>query len=183
MCSSHPAVAVLVAKRPQFTAFVARRVRDPEVVDEILQDSWLKALEHLDRVRDPEASVAWFWRILRNRTNDAWRAQDLSSRRDASDDVEVTELAARELEPEPSACRCAMGALAALKAEYVDILREVEMGGMPVVAYARSRGLTASNAGVRVFRAREALKRALANACGACATAERCEACACEAQD
>jgi len=40
---------------------------------------------------------------------------------------------------------------------------------MPVKDYAARAGLTASNAGVRVFRAREALRKQVARSCGTCA--------------
>lgn len=43
------------------------------------------------------------------------------------------------------------------------------LGGTPVKAFAEQKGLSASNAAVRVFRAREALKKRVTESCGACA--------------
>ena len=45
--------------------------------------------------------------------------------------------------------------------------------------YAQRKGLTAGNAAVRVFRAREALKRRVAESCGACAE-HGCLNCTCQ---
>ena len=41
--------------------------------------------------------------------------------------------------------------------------------GYAVKTFAEQRGLSASNAGVRVFRAREALKKRVSESCGMCA--------------
>jgi hypothetical protein len=48
-----------------------------------------------------------------------------------------------------------------------------------VKAFADQRGLTASNAGVRVFRAREALKKRVTESCGTCAE-HGCRNCTCQ---
>ncbi len=50
-----------------------------------------------------------------------------------------------------------------------EALLAIEVGGTPVKAYAEQKGLSASNAAVRVFRAREALKRRVTESCGTCA--------------
>jgi RNA polymerase sigma-70 factor (ECF subfamily) len=67
-----------------------------------------------------------------------------------------------------------------LKAEYADALREIDVGGMSVVAYAAARGITASNAAVRVFRARKALLARVEEQCGRCAEGGGCgDSCTC----
>jgi RNA polymerase sigma-70 factor (ECF subfamily) len=43
------------------------------------------------------------------------------------------------------------------------------MDGMPVKAFAEATGISPSNAGVRVFRAREALRKQVVRSCGTCA--------------
>ena len=48
-----------------------------------------------------------------------------------------------------------------------------------VKAFAERQGLTAGNAAVRVFRAREALKRRVVESCGTCAE-HGCVACTCD---
>lgn len=58
-----------------------------------------------------------------------------------------------------------------LKPEYADALRRIDVDGMPVKTYADEAGTSASNAGVRVFRARDALRKQVAHSCGTCARA------------
>jgi RNA polymerase sigma-70 factor (ECF subfamily) len=48
-----------------------------------------------------------------------------------------------------------------------------------VKAFAEQHGLTVSNAGVRIFRARAALKKRLIDSCGTCAE-HGCRDCACQ---
>ena len=66
-------------------------------------------------------------------------------------------------------CACVTRLAATLKPEYADALQAIDVQGMPVKAFAEQRGLSTSNAGVRVFRAREALKKRVRESCGMCA--------------
>lgn len=98
---------------------------------------------------------------------------------------------ARELEAdgpkgelEQEICRC-IGELArTLKPESMPTLRResVELDGIAVKDFAARRGISASNAGVRVFRAREALRRQVAAACGTCAE-HGCFDCHCASEE
>jgi RNA polymerase sigma-70 factor (ECF subfamily) len=67
-----------------------------------------------------------------------------------------------------------------LKPEYAEALQAIEIGGMPVKTFADQKGLSSSNAGVRVYRAREALKKRVAESCGTCAE-HGCLDCTCQA--
>jgi len=49
------------------------RVRDPDRVDDLCQESILKALENLPRLRDPSRFPAWLYRIAVNTLRDALR--------------------------------------------------------------------------------------------------------------
>ena len=75
-------------------------------------------------------------------------------------------------------CAC-VGRLAnTLKPEYAEVLRAVDVEETPVKAFAEAAGLTASNAGVRLFRAREALRKEVTASCGTCAE-HGCLDCSC----
>jgi alpha-glucuronidase len=64
--------------------------------------------------------------------------------------------------------------------ESLDFDMQVRGRGTPVKTFASERGLTPGNAGVRVFRAREALKKRLVESCGTCAE-HGCRDCTCQA--
>lgn len=186
MCQAHAALEnvdpvvlqTLLARREVFTRFLVRRLHDPVVAEEVLQESFLKGLDKLCHLRDPEAAVAWFYRVLRNAVNDRYRAWEAERRR--ATEVEADTLEADEAEAEGRPCGCVHGAVDALKPEYAEVIREVELGGVPLKAWAARRGLTANNAGVRAFRARAALLREVQHTCGSCAEGH-CRDCTCAA--
>jgi RNA polymerase sigma-70 factor (ECF subfamily) len=46
-----------------------------------------------------------------------------------------------------------------LKPEYAEAIQAIDVQGLAVKTFAEEHGLSANNAGVRVFRAREALRK------------------------
>ena len=61
--------------------------------------------------------------------------------------------------PKAEICGCVTRLAGTLKAEYAEALQAIDVGGQAVKSFAAEHGLSPGNAGVRVFRAREALKR------------------------
>ena len=80
------------------------------------------------------------------------------------------------------ACRCVSRLADTLKPEYAQALRRIEVDGIPVTQFAEEQGISKSNAAVRVFRAREALRRQVAVSCGTCAE-HGCISCTCGTSD
>jgi RNA polymerase sigma-70 factor (ECF subfamily) len=75
-------------------------------------------------------------------------------------------------------CACVSRLAATLKPEYAEALQAIEIAGTPVKTFAAQKGLSPSNAAVRVFRAREALKKRVSESCGTCAE-HGCANCTC----
>src|SRR4051812_38514227 len=153
------ALAVLLDNHRAFLRYLERRVGDRELAEDILQDAFIKVMDRPDQAPGDEGVVPWFYRTLRNAAIDRFRRRDAASR--------AVEAFARELEthPAPEAdieaeiCACIGRLATTLKTEYAEALEAIDVHGTPVKAFAEQRGLSASNAGVRVFRAREALKK------------------------
>lgn len=160
-------VAALVASRREFLAFVERRVGDRALAEEILQDALVKSLDHVAEIR--ESAIGWFYRLLRNAIIDHARRAGAHQRRLAALATELDSATADDVELERVVCRCVGELAATLKPEYAEALRRIDVDGTSVKAYADEAGITASNAGVRVFRARAALRKQVARSCGACA--------------
>jgi RNA polymerase sigma-70 factor (ECF subfamily) len=168
-------VATLVENHRAFLAFVERRVGSRAAAEEILQSAFVKNLEKLDTIR--ESAVGWFYKVLRNAIVDHHRRAAAAGKRleryaadlEATEAQAETQAEARDEELHGTVCKC-VGALAAtLKPEYADALHRIEIEGVSVKDYAERLGISSSNAGVRVFRAREALRRQVARSCGTCA--------------
>jgi RNA polymerase sigma factor (sigma-70 family) len=169
----------LLTQQKQFLAFVQRRVSDSELAEDILQTAYLRAFEHQDDFKPSESAVAWFYRLLRNAVIDSYR-------RRASTD-KALQAWTRELETasQPSSdvhnevCACLHGIVDGLKPEYSEILRAVDLGEQRLQDFAQQRNLSASNAGVRIHRARAALRKQLVRTCAACSV-HGCLDCTCK---
>jgi RNA polymerase sigma-70 factor (ECF subfamily) len=175
---SAAAIGVLVENHRAFLRFLERRVRDRALAEDILQDAFARVADRPELLPPDDALVPWFYRALRNATIDRYR-RDAASRR-ALDALarEFESAEARHAEIEREACACVGRLAGTLKPEYAEVLRAVEVEGQSVKAFAESRGLTASNAGVRLLRARQALKRQVMASCRTCAE-HGCLDCSC----
>jgi RNA polymerase sigma-70 factor (ECF subfamily) len=171
-------VEALVDNHRRFLAFLERRVGSREVAEDILQEAFVRGLARAGQLRDQDSVVAWFYRSLRNAVADHWRRTGLERRIFDDSGGEAPEPAA-EPAAHPDAgsdsemmqfvCECATALLGTLKPEYAEALRRVELDGVSVKDFAREKSMTPNNASVRLFRAREALRRQVERSCGTCA--------------
>ena len=168
----------LVDNHRQFLAFLERRLGDRALAEDILQDAFVKSLQKDEDTRDETSSVAWFYRTLRNAVIDHYRRSGARNR--------ALETLARELEdavePPPEVrdeiCGCVSRLASTLKPEYEAAIRRIDVEGAPVQDFAAEAGITPNNASVRVFRAREALRKQVKTSCGTCAD-HGCLECSC----
>lgn len=63
----------LAEYRPQIRRHLLAMVRDPEAAEDLTQETYGRALAHLDTRRDPKAGLAWLFRIATNTTLDRLR--------------------------------------------------------------------------------------------------------------
>ena len=168
----------LVDNHREFLGFLERRLGNRALAEDILQDAFVKSLEKAEAVRDDSSSVAWFYRLLRNAVIDHYRRRGTRDR--------ALEALAREMEdavePPPEIhdeiCGCVKRLAATLKPEYEQAIRRVEVDGAAVNEFAAETGISPGNAAVRVFRAREALRKQVKASCGTCAE-HGCLECSC----
>jgi RNA polymerase sigma-70 factor (ECF subfamily) len=168
----------LVDHHRQFLRFLESRLGDRSLAEDILQDAFVKSLAKPEDQRDETSSVAWFYRTLRNAVIDHFRRTGARSR--------ALETLGREMEgavePPPelrdAICGCVAQLAATLKPEYEQAIRRIDVEGAPVQDFAAEAGITANNASVRVFRAREALRKQVKASCGTCAE-HGCLECSC----
>lgn len=169
--------AELARKQHDFLAFLERRVGDRAAAEDILQDAFVRSLDKLQDLRDPNAAVAWFYRMLRNATVDHHRRRGAAQRGlDAlAAELEIVDAGS---EAHQEVCRCVAEVARELKPEYAAALNRIEVDGVPVKDFADEAGITSNNAAVRAFRARAALRKGVEKTCGACA-ARGCADCTC----
>lgn len=162
-------VAALVAGHQRFLAFLERRVGSSAEAEVILQEAFVRGIQRAGSVRESEAASAWFFRLLRNALIDHRRRAEGSFPGLSASEIELAEFAAGQSEDAAEACRCVLELADTLKPEYAAALRRVELEGRSIQDFAAEAGITPNNATVRLFRAREALRRRVHEACRTCA--------------
>ncbi len=122
---------------------------------------------------------AWFFRILRRAIVDrARRELVVAATLDRAAAELQGDLAVARSVDDHDVCACLLALVDALPSTQAAVLRRVELEGQSVKAFAAEAGIGESNAGVRVFRARRALRELVRKACGACAE-QGCLDCCC----
>ena len=162
-------LALLLDNHARFLSFLERRVGSRDEAEDILQDAFVRSIGRTDSLRSPESATAWFYRVLRNALIDRHRREGTRERAFLELAAETEEGSeARDQELEAVVCACITALVDTLKPEYGTALRRVELDGLSVRRFAEEAGITPSNAGVRLHRARQALRRQVARSCGTC---------------
>jgi RNA polymerase sigma factor (sigma-70 family) len=168
---------VLVENHRAFLRFLERRVGDRALAEDLLQDAFTRNLDRVSDIPD-EGLVPWFYRVLRNAVIDRHRRTGAEARALAAFTQELTSKAQPGEDLHREICACVGRLASTLQLKYAEILRAVDVEDTPVKAFAEAAGLTISNAGVRLFRAREALRKQVVASCGTCAE-HGCVDCSC----
>jgi RNA polymerase sigma-70 factor (ECF subfamily) len=146
-------------------AFVAARIRDPELAADITQDVLVRTIASgaLDRV---DNLTAWLYQSARNAVIDSYRTRrihdqiaDLDRWPDPSSSDNGPNLATREL------ARCVQPLLADLHPTARDALTRVDLDGQTHQQAAAQLGISVSGMKSRVQRARRQLKDRITSCC------------------
>ena len=146
--------------KSRLRGYVARRVREPDVVDDILQEVFLKAYENLHSLRLRGSVAPWLYRIAANVITDHYRSQKPW--------VELPEgLAAPEPEHGPVAelATCLQPLIDDLPEPSREALLLSEIDGLSQKEVAVRLGISYSGAKSRVQRGREQLRQRLHDCC------------------
>jgi len=169
--------ARLLGSLTEVLAYARRKVGDPELAADLVQDSLLKALRTAPSLRDEDRVLPWFYRILNNTITDAYRRRR-TARKHLDLFPEEGEPAAPEEEDEAAVCQCLYPLLETMHPDYALLIRTLDLDGADPRATAERLGITRDNLKVRRHRARRQLRQRLEQTCGVCAT-HGCLDCTC----
>lgn len=146
--------------RSRLRGYIAKRVREDDAVDDILQDVFLKASENLHSLKSRGSVAAWLYRIASNAIVDHYRS------RKPWEELPV-ELAAPESERDFVAelATCLQPLIADLPETYRTALVLSEIEGLPQREVAGQLSISLSGAKSRVQRGREKLRQRLLDCC------------------
>jgi len=172
------AVAVLVENQRAFVRFVEKKLGDRALAEDVVQEAFVRSADKVATLGDEESVIAWFYRVLKNAVVDQYRRRAAKDRKLEAFAAELEAEGGPDAELQGTVCQCVSRLSGTLKAEYAEALQRVEIDGISVKEYAAEVGITSNNAAVRVFRAREALRKQVIRCCGACAK-HGCVDCTC----
>lgn len=144
-------------------SFLLQRVSDPQVADDLLQETFLRIHKKLDDVSDEQRITSWVFQIARNLVIDHYRAKGREQATTMPDDVEAP---TREQE---NFNELVEGWLPAMIAQLPDTYREAvelyELKEIPQQQIAEQLNISLSGAKSRVQRGRAKLKSLLLECC------------------
>lgn len=141
--------------------FVRKRVRSPEVTDDLVQDVFAKAVKAIESGRVPANLAGWLYAAARTTIVDHYR-----SRREG--EIELSDdLATAESDPslERELSDCLRPLAASLPARYRDTLLRTDFDGRTMGSVAAEDGVSLSAVKSRASRARALLKSKLLECC------------------
>ncbi len=154
----------------EFLRFLSRRTRSIDEAEDILQDFYLKAIRSARTIKEPGALKGWLAQVLRRTLADYYRRS--SVRKAALQRLQVSEGSVMLIDDEAdrAVCNCLYRILPAMPVEYSQLIWEVDLLGQPRSRVAKRLGISPNNLGVRLHRARRALRGALMRFCTTCPT-------------
>lgn len=165
----------VVAWRSRVYRHLLGLTRDATLADDLTQETLLRALTHLDGVRDDQALLGWLFRIATNIAVDHVRGAQRAVTPVDMDQLGATRSApplwaAPALAPPATAERVEMSAcidrqLAALPDDYRVALLLHDGHGMTNPEIAKKLGCSVATVKIRVHRGRTRLRAALTEAC------------------
>ncbi len=167
--------ARLVPFRPQVQRHILAMVRDRAEAEELTQDTYARAFERIGQLRDPQAALAWLYRIATTVSLDRLR-----QRRPSTTPLDETALSGEAAEGAADGDRqpslldaleqsemseCVQGYLAALPDDYRIAILLHDAHGLSNPEIAELLGCSLATAKIRVHRARARLRETLDAAC------------------
>ncbi|MEY3895444.1 MAG: hypothetical protein RLZZ214_963 [Verrucomicrobiota bacterium] len=156
----------LLENQRTFVAFARSRLGSPELAEDVMRESLVKALVSANQPAAGDDTVTWFYRILRRSIIDLYRRE--AARKRAMDRFE------QELPETPGEndvrvlCQCFKRLMPAVPETYRELLQRIDLEGEDAGHVASELGLTRNNLTVRLHRARKHLREALSRSCRTC---------------
>ena len=145
----------------QLRGFIYRRIPDPSIVDDLVQEVFLKVQSKVATLKDETRLQSWLYQITRNTMMDYFRGQKPEEELPDTPDLPEAEVS-HVLE---ELAECVRPMMDALPEEYRLPLLLSDLEGLPQKEVAERLGLSLSAAKSRVQRARDRLKSAFIECC------------------
>ena len=176
--SAASAERALLDGRGAFLGFLVKRLGNRADAEDVLQEFCIRVLARKDQLRDVERMDAWLYTILRSTLNDHYRKGTRRNRLATAAAREPEEWVADAPSQMARLCTCHNGLISGLRPADAELIRRIDFGEEDRGVVAADLGLSRNSLGVRLHRARAALRDALISHCGECCQADR-DDCSC----
>lgn len=163
----------LLDGRGTFMGFLVKRLGNRSEAEDVLQDFCIRVLDRKDQLRDAERMDAWLYAVLRSTLNDHYRKGTRRNRLASAAAREPEEWVADAPTQMARLCTCHGGLISQLRPTEAELIRRIDFGEEDRETVALDLGLSRNALGVRLHRARTALRDALIRHCGACCRDDR----------
>lgn len=168
----------LMDGRGAFMGFLVKRLGNRADAEDVLQEFCIRVLTRKDQLRDVDRMNSWLYAVLRSTLNDHYRKGTRRSRLAAAAAREPEEWVADAPAQMARLCTCHGGLISDLRPTDAELIRRIDFGEEDRETVAADLGLNRNALGVRLHRARTALREALMNHCGDCCRDDR-DDCSC----
>lgn len=164
--------SALIANRQAFMGYLVRRLNNRADAEDVLQAFSINVLTRSDglRAETDEGLIAWLYAVLRSTLVDHFRKE---GRRDRVASAFEVETRFDQIVGGPDTlfvalCECLVALLPLLRPDQADLIRRIDLQGAARAPVAAELGITRGALGVRLHRARVALRNLLLAACISC---------------
>lgn len=154
---------------PRIRRYIRSLVHDPMEAEDLTQDAFLRAYRSRDALRDPEAKMTWLYRIATNVSVDRMRRR---ARQPATAATEIEEIdpadesaALHKVVEQGEMSHCIQEFLSALPDNYRAVMMMADLQEMSGREIAELLDISLATVKIRLHRARQKLKAAIAAEC------------------
>jgi len=160
--------ALVLCYSPALIRYLIRLTGDRALAEDMLQDTWLRVMEHLDSFRPGHSFRAWLYAIARNRAFDILRQRSRRLQNEQGVTADSEEILSEEVaDPGPSIleqiaeedlARCVIRIMETMPVALREVLVLRFEGGLEIGAIARVLGLSPSAVKDRLYRGLDQLR-------------------------
>ena len=153
-----------------FLGFLVKRLGNLAEAEDVLQEFCIRVMQRKDQLLETDKLTAWLYAVLRSTLNDHYRKVGRGRRLSATFEneqktVEVSEDGAEEFN---HVCQCVAGLVPSMRPDQSDLIRRLDIEDEDRQSVANDLGVSVGALGVRLHRARAALRDSLLEHCGGC---------------
>ena len=155
---------VWLAYREKLRAFLISRLRDPDDADDVLQEVLIKTHLNLASVKNEASIQSWLLQVANRAVMDFYRRGNRPETTDIDENL-AQPVEETEKDWKTAFVDCVEPFVAALNVGEAELIRAIDLNGVPQKDYARTQGIKYSTLKSRVAKARANLKRQFDDCC------------------